>query len=224
MRPFVLPFLALSLLPACASRYYCGPGTHVEGDWCVADGGGKAGGTDTGTDTGSDTGLHTDSDTAVDSGTDSGEDSGEAPVGGRLVINELMASNTALVADEHGEYDDWLELYNVGDEPVALGQLSLTDIRDTVDAYTFPVGTRLAPGAWLVVWCDGQPEQGEYHASFTLQSAGDQVYLLGADGTEVIDAVDYTDFPPEQAAIRFPDGSETWAYTANATPGAANKK
>jgi hypothetical protein len=140
------------------------------------------------------------------------------------VINELMASNTAAVTDEFGEYDDWLELYNAGGLAADLSELALTDIRDQPALFVFPDGTSLEPGAWLVVGCDGQPEQGPLHAAFTLQSAGDQVYLVrdpeGLD--EVVDAIDYTDFPREQSAARLPDGEDAWQFTANVTPGGAN--
>ena len=32
--------------------------------------------------------------------------------GDRIFINELMAKNDAAVADNAGEYDDWVEVYN----------------------------------------------------------------------------------------------------------------
>ncbi|MDZ7264390.1 MAG: CotH kinase family protein, partial [candidate division KSB1 bacterium] len=34
-----------------------------------------------------------------------------------VVINEFMASNKRTIADEHGEYDDWIELYNTDSQP-----------------------------------------------------------------------------------------------------------
>ena len=35
-------------------------------------------------------------------------------LGNGLVINEVMPSNTSNIADEFGEYDDWIELFNAG--------------------------------------------------------------------------------------------------------------
>ncbi len=32
----------------------------------------------------------------------------------------MMASNTKTIADPQGEFDDWIELYNSGSEPVEL--------------------------------------------------------------------------------------------------------
>jgi hypothetical protein len=36
----------------------------------------------------------------------------QLPVVSGLVINEIMAGNVTAVADQNGEYDDWVELYN----------------------------------------------------------------------------------------------------------------
>ena len=37
-----------------------------------------------------------------------------------VVVNEIMASNSNTIADEDGDFSDWIELYNHGDEPVNL--------------------------------------------------------------------------------------------------------
>ena len=39
---------------------------------------------------------------------------------GDLVINEIMAANDQTEADEDGEFDDWIEIYNNGDESINL--------------------------------------------------------------------------------------------------------
>ena len=44
----------------------------------------------------------------------------QLPVVSGLVINEIMASNFTKVADQDGEYDDWVELYNGGSNAVNL--------------------------------------------------------------------------------------------------------
>ena len=38
-----------------------------------------------------------------------------------LFINEFMASNDTQNTDEHGEYDDWVEIFNGGTTAVDLG-------------------------------------------------------------------------------------------------------
>src|SRR4030042_6745122 len=38
-----------------------------------------------------------------------------------LVINEFCASNQSIIADNFGEYDDWIEIHNKGTASVFLG-------------------------------------------------------------------------------------------------------
>src|SRR5690606_8802482 len=45
----------------------------------------------------------------------------------QIVINELLSSNQTVIADEHGEYDDWIELYNAGEVPVNLSKFYFSD-------------------------------------------------------------------------------------------------
>lgn len=217
----ILPAL---LLLACADRYLCGPGTVVEGDWCVAeDNAGGAGDSDSasGQDT-ADT-----SDTADTGDTSDTAETGDTEPGPPIVtINEYMASNDVKVADELGEFDDWIELFNAGGRPADLAEISLTDDPEVPGLYRFPAGTSLAPGAFVIVWADGTPEQGDYHAAFTLQSVGDRIVAIrDPDGAAVVlDDVSFSEMQPETSAARFPDGSETWVTTENVTPGTANEE
>ena len=55
-----------------------------------------------------------------------------------LVINELMADNETALADEAGEYDDWVELYNRGQAPVQLSGYFLSDKADDPWLYALP--------------------------------------------------------------------------------------
>ncbi|GDX82935.1 hypothetical protein LBMAG42_47460 [Deltaproteobacteria bacterium] len=220
----------LLILAACAPRYLCAPGTKVEGEWCVPDT--DTGGADTGTpDSGIDTGDTADTsdtgetgDTADTADTADTEDTGGRPA--RLVVNEFMTSNDAKAADELGEFDDWIEVYNAGGQVADLSDISLTDDTEDLAQYRFPAGATLEPKAFVVVWADGTPEQGDYHAEFTLQSAADRILLVQApDGAaDVLDDIVFTEMETEVSAARFPDGSETWITSENVTPGAANQE
>ena len=39
---------------------------------------------------------------------------GSASVQSQVVISEFMASNTKTLADQDGDYSDWIEIYNSG--------------------------------------------------------------------------------------------------------------
>ena len=226
-------FWTLFPLGACTEdRYLCGPGTHADGDWCVPNptgGTGDAtdsGTTDSGSDSASDSGDSGDSADSGDSG-DSGDTADSAtPDPARLVINEFMSSNDTKATDETGDFDDWIEIYNAGGESASLADCSLTDDSEQLSLYVFPADAALGPGEWMVVWTDGTPEEGAFHAIFTLTSAGDRAFLIRdpAGAAEVLDAVEFTEMATDVAAARIPDGASKWFTTENVSPGSANTK
>lgn len=139
--------------------------------------------------------------------------------GGPLVINELMADNDNVVADPAGEFDDWVEIYNGGAEPVSLAGYFLGKNADNPWAYAFPDVT-LPPGGYYLVWCDKDPEQGPDHADFRLGKDGDAVLLSTATAT--VDEVTFGPQETDRSYARLPDGSATWVECQSPTARAAN--
>ena len=136
-----------------------------------------------------------------------------------LVINELMASNDTAIADEYGDYDDWIEVANVGDSTINLTGLGLIDHMDGSGAFIFPA-TTLDPGEYILVWADEEPEQGSYHAPFKLDGDGEDVYLI--DDAVIIDQVTFPALAGDLSFGRYPNGVGDWGFMAPATPGATN--
>ncbi len=140
-----------------------------------------------------------------------------------LVINELMASNSSTMADEHGDFDDWIEIYNGGTETIALTGMSLTDDLSVPDAYVFPStfpATTIAPGEYIIVWADDEPEEGDYHAGFKLSADGEPLYLL--DGGVIVDDTTWQPLGPDVSWGRWPNGTGGFKTLGTATPGAEN--
>ncbi|MCC5842396.1 MAG: lamin tail domain-containing protein, partial [Opitutales bacterium] len=71
-------------------------------------------------------------------------------------INEVMASNGTTLADDDGDFEDWIELYNYGTEPVDLSGWGLSDSYNNPFKWTFPVGTTIGAGDYLLVWASGK--------------------------------------------------------------------
>jgi hypothetical protein len=137
-----------------------------------------------------------------------------------LVINELMANNNETIADEHGEYNDWIEIYNRGASPVNLAGLGLIDHMDGTEALLFG-DTSLAPGAYLLVWADEQPEQGPFHAPFKLDADGEDVFLF--DGGVIVDQTTFYSLNSDESYGRLPNGTGEWQVMNQATPGTSNE-
>ncbi len=150
---------------------------------------------------------------------------GESPWRGTVYINELLADNDGVNTDEHGDFDDWVEIYNAGDSAVRLGGWFLTDDLSRPRCWTFP-DTLIRPGGFLLVWCDDEPEQGPLHATLNLAAVrGEQLGLYSPLGRHAL-AVDTLSFGPQRTDTswgRVPDGGGQWQFLARPSPGRSNQ-
>jgi len=141
-----------------------------------------------------------------------------------VVINEVLASNTRTLRSPQGKFADWIELVNVGKEEVDLSGLHLTEDKQNLRQWTFPAGTTLGVGQYLIVWTDGKAEaKPGLHANFRLSKAGERVLLIDRDsrGNRIIDTVE---FGPQKSDIsygRYPDGTGK-CQPMSPTPGRQN--
>ncbi len=122
-----------------------------------------------------------------------------------VVINEFMASNDTTAADQDGEYDDWIELFNTGDEDVSLSGCYLTDDETELFQWAFP-DTSIEANGYLIVWADEDEEQEGLHASFKLSAGGESVLLVDSDG-ETVDGIDFGEQDEDISFGRFPNGT-----------------
>jgi len=142
----------------------------------------------------------------------------------QLFINEFMASNDTTIADENGEYDDWVEIYNGDDEAVWLGDKYLSDNLENPTKFAFPDIT-LQPGEFLIIWCDGQPDQGPLHADYKLDAEGEEIGIFDSESTGYF-LLDSVTFGPQQTDIsigREHDGQLPWVAFMYPTPGYSNQ-
>ena len=72
-----------------------------------------------------------------------------------VVINEFLASNQEGLADEDGEYEDWIELYNPTPEAINLEGYTLTDSPKDSAKWRFPDVT-INPEGFLLLWASGK--------------------------------------------------------------------
>lgn len=124
-------------------------------------------------------------------------------------INEVLADNRSVVTDEHGDFDDYLELYNAGDEPVDVGGMYLSDGEHEPKRWRIPDGTVVPAGGVLLVWADGEEHQGPLHASFKLSAEGEMVGLYDRDErrNRFLDRVAFGPQEPDVAFGSAHDGS-----------------
>ncbi|MCE9613576.1 MAG: lamin tail domain-containing protein [Lentisphaerae bacterium] len=128
-----------------------------------------------------------------------------------LWINEVMPSNVTAWADNHAEFDPWIELYNGGTQDVDLTDFRLSNAYDDPGRWAFPSGTVIAAGSRLLIWADGSPGQdapGYLHTSFALNPVTGTVVLARAylNTHLVLDDLPYAFIGQDFSFGDYPDG------------------
>ena len=150
-----------------------------------------------------------------------------------LYISEFMASNTRTLADEDGDYSDWIEIYNPNAGPISLDGWFLTDSTNDLSKWRFPA-TNITAGGFLVVFASEKNRRTpgiRLHTDFKLSADGEYLALVNPDGVTI--ASEFRPTFPSQV----PDVSHGFAqfgnppnltagtngvYFTGPTPGAAN--
>jgi len=140
-----------------------------------------------------------------------------------LVINEFMADNNDILADNYGEFDDWIEIYNPGQRSVNTKGMFLTDDSDLAEPNLWPMPELIiAPNQYVLIWADNQPTQGNLHATFKLSASSDDVILVDIDSISVIDSVDFDSQKENYSFGRIPNGQGPWRVLGSPSPLAEN--
>jgi hypothetical protein len=144
----------------------------------------------------------------------------DAPVTGSVIINEIKGV---------GSGPDWIELHNPGQMPMVLDGYSVaqamgsTGPPDLVGALTFPQGTMLDGGAFLMVVAQQATAGGPttacqalaascFTVTWGVSSAGERMYLLSPASADAASSiVEQVDYPATVVA------GQTWARAANGT-------
>lgn len=151
---------------------------------------------------------------------DSETDAAEVELQPAVVVNELQASNTTTVQDTAGAWPDWIELYNGEAEPYDLSGCSLSNDLADPRKHVLESGA-LAPGAFLLLWADGDTEEGADHLNFRLDAGGGELGFYDAEGRPLT-RLRYEAQAADMSGARVPDGAKTWVATRVPTPGAEN--
>ena len=121
-----------------------------------------------------------------------------------MVINELLARNDTTAADQDGEYDDWIELYNNSNTAVSLHGYFLTDDNADLTKWMLP-DTSIAANAFLIIWADNDDMQSGLHTNFRLSGSGETLFMLSQD-TTITDQVTFWSQRSDASYGRYPNG------------------
>ena len=134
-------------------------------------------------------------------------------VGGQLSapgMNKIGISE--FIPDPAGSDEaEFIELFNPTEEEVDLSDFKLDDEEGGSRGYLIPAGTRIGPGAYLVL--------GKQKTKIVLNNTADAARLITPAG-EVIQEVAYDSVPEGASYVR--DEDEKWVWTTTITPGEMN--
>lgn len=145
-----------------------------------------------------------------------------------LWINEILPNNAAGLADNAGEREPWVEIYNAGTNPVSLTGWHLSDNYTNLTRWAFPADTTIGAGEFRIVWLDGEPGESTsaaLHASFRVPPTNGSLALVFplAGTPTILDYVNYSDVTADRSLGFHPDGEagprQSFFYP---TPGVTN--
>ncbi len=119
------------------------------------------------------------------------------------VISEFMADNSSTLADQDGQFADWIEIYNPGPDTVNLENWTLTDLKTALTKWKFPSQT-LEAGKSLVVFASGKDRAvagAQLHTNFSLNNSGEYLALVKPDGTTKTS--EWDPFPAQKTDVSY---------------------
>lgn len=141
------------------------------------------------------------------------------------IISEFIASNDSGLADEDGEFSDWIEIHNPDATTLDLDGFALTDELGNLTRWEFPAKT-ITPGGYLLVFASNKNRSdpaGVLHTNFKLSANGGYLALSGPGGI----VSEYGPVYPEQYedlsyGVLDSGGVDREGFLDSPTPGAAN--
>ena len=135
-----------------------------------------------------------------------------------IQINEYMTHNTRTYYDSHGNYYDFVELYNYGDKKIELNNLYISDDEKDLKKYKLP-SVEIDKDSYLIIYFSKEKvdyDDGIY-APFGLSD--NDKYIIISNGDKIIDKVEIVILDDNVSYGRV---GEEFKYFTTPTPGRVN--
>jgi gliding motility-associated-like protein len=142
----------------------------------------------------------------------------------QIVINEYSASNSNIIADFQGDFEDYIELYNTSGTAVNLTGYFLSDDATVINKWTFPNITIPANGRKLIYCSDKDTllPSGQLHTSFKLTQCKNEKIIFANAAQLVLDSLTMLRTKNNDSRGRLTDGGAIWGVFTTPNPNAAN--
>jgi hypothetical protein len=140
-----------------------------------------------------------------------------------LAITEFLSSSSSGLADEDGEFSDWIEVQNVSAEPLNLAGYGLTDSVSEPGKWRFPE-VELGAGEFLVVFASGKDRTtnpSSLHTNFRLAEDGEYLALVAPSGEKLQEF--NPAFPQQRTGVSYgqPQSAATDTFVSPTSQGIA---
>lgn len=138
-----------------------------------------------------------------------------------LIINEVVSSNSNIIADDDGEYHDWIEIWNPTDTEISTKGYQLISNQVTWDLPPITIGQ----GEYLLVWAsdkDRNFDSDSLHSNFTLSKSGEVLVLFSKEANKVMDKIRLPDLNTNTSYGRSVVSPNRKCFFAYPTPNAPN--
>lgn len=141
-------------------------------------------------------------------------------------VTEFATSNDEVLVLPDGSSPDWIEIHNPDSAAIDLAGWHLTDDSSDFNKWTFPSGSVIPAGGYLLVYASGEDlsdPASDLHTNFGLNQNGEFLALVNPQNE--VTAPGFGSIFPEQftdVSFGFPAGQTEAAYFTTPTPGQAN--
>ena len=138
-----------------------------------------------------------------------------------LIINEVVSSNSNIIADDDGEYHDWIEIWNPTDTEISTKGYQLISNQVTWDLPHLTIGQ----GEYLLVWASDKDRKfgaDSLHSNFTLSKSGEVLVLFSKEANKVMDKIRLPDLNTNTSYGRSVVSPNKKCFFAYPTPNAPN--
>tara|TARA_A100001015_G_scaffold317912_1_gene436155 strand:- start:4228 stop:7161 length:2934 start_codon:yes stop_codon:yes gene_type:complete len=111
----------------------------------------------------------------------------------QIILNEYSSSNYNLILDDNDEYEDWIEIKNIGSEPYNLNSIYLSDKIDNLTKFKINHDVIIMPNEFQLIYASGKNYISDniIHTNFNLQQtkSNEWIVITDSDGISIIDSV-----------------------------------
>jgi hypothetical protein len=110
----------------------------------------------------------------------------------RLLINEVLADNGG-VYNHEGSFPDFIEIWNDSQDLRDVSTMVLSDNDNPASGWSFPPGTLIPAGGYLLVFANAQDATSGLHSGFGIDNDGEAVFLFdaAAKGGGLVDSLEF---------------------------------